>query len=158
MYFNFKGFRKPRRYSMDENGWFSCRIQTKSQWSRCWTCSPVHLTMQMLNIKILNQILFYRAHLNDLENILPYLFAGFFYVLTNPTVATAQLNCSKWQQSLVLFTQLFIQSLLFHNQQEDWRSLFIMLSRFIWPFQFCFMTELDKKKSVFRIEIQKTKL
>lgn len=91
MYFNFKGFRKPRRYSMDENGWFSCRIQTKFQWSRCWTCSPVHLTMQMLNIKILNQILFYRAHLNDLENILPYLFAGFFYVLTNPAVLTAQL-------------------------------------------------------------------
>lgn len=31
----------------------------------------------------------FRAHLNDLENILPYLFVGLFYVLTNPPAATA---------------------------------------------------------------------
>lgn len=31
-----------------------------------------------------------RAHLNDLENILPYLFVGLFYVLTNPSVYVAQ--------------------------------------------------------------------
>ncbi|XP_055298546.1 microsomal glutathione S-transferase 1-like [Sitodiplosis mosellana] len=30
-----------------------------------------------------------RGHLNDLENILPYLFAGLFYVLTNPSVGVA---------------------------------------------------------------------
>lgn len=29
------------------------------------------------------------AHLNDLENILPYLFVGLFYVLTSPSAATA---------------------------------------------------------------------
>lgn len=31
----------------------------------------------------------HRAHLNDLENILPYLFVGLFYVLTGPSAATA---------------------------------------------------------------------
>lgn len=30
-----------------------------------------------------------RGHLNDLENILPYLFAGLFYVLTNPSASQA---------------------------------------------------------------------
>lgn len=30
-----------------------------------------------------------RAHLNDLENVLPLAFAGFFYVMTNPPVAMA---------------------------------------------------------------------
>lgn len=33
----------------------------------------------------------FRAHLNDLENILPYLFAGLFYVATNPPAAMATL-------------------------------------------------------------------
>lgn len=33
----------------------------------------------------------FRAHLNDLENILPYLFVGLFYVLTSPLVSTATL-------------------------------------------------------------------
>lgn len=32
-----------------------------------------------------------RAHRNDLENILPYLFVGLFYVLTNPSLAVAKL-------------------------------------------------------------------
>lgn len=32
---------------------------------------------------------FFRAHLNDLENILPYLFVGLFYVLINPAVGLA---------------------------------------------------------------------
>ncbi|XP_031638329.1 microsomal glutathione S-transferase 1-like [Contarinia nasturtii] len=32
-----------------------------------------------------------RAHLNDLENILPYLIVGSFYVLTNPSLGTAKL-------------------------------------------------------------------
>ncbi|XP_055298543.1 microsomal glutathione S-transferase 1-like [Sitodiplosis mosellana] len=31
-----------------------------------------------------------RGHLNDLENILPYLFVGLFYVLTNPSVSLAK--------------------------------------------------------------------
>ena len=30
-----------------------------------------------------------RAHRNDLENILPFFIAGFFYVLTNPSVFIA---------------------------------------------------------------------
>lgn len=39
-------------------------------------------------------ILFYgfdfcSGHLNDLENILPYMFVGLFYVLTNPAVPLA---------------------------------------------------------------------
>lgn len=29
-------------------------------------------------------IQFHRGHLNDLENILPYLWIGFFYVMTDP--------------------------------------------------------------------------
>lgn len=33
--------------------------------------------------------LVYRAHRNDLENIIPLIFAGFFYVLTNPPAAFA---------------------------------------------------------------------
>lgn len=32
---------------------------------------------------------YFRAHLNDLENILPYLFVGLFYVLSNPSVQLA---------------------------------------------------------------------
>lgn len=32
---------------------------------------------------------YFSGHLNDLENILPYLFAGLFYVLTNPAVSLA---------------------------------------------------------------------
>lgn len=34
-------------------------------------------------------VLVFRAHLNDLENILPYLFVGLFYVLTNPSPTSA---------------------------------------------------------------------
>lgn len=34
-------------------------------------------------------ILFSSGHLNDLENILPYLFVGLFYVLTSPSVSIA---------------------------------------------------------------------
>lgn len=33
--------------------------------------------------------MFYSGHLNDLENILPYLFVGLFYVLINPSVSLA---------------------------------------------------------------------
>lgn len=36
-----------------------------------------------------NEQLFSSGHLNDLENILPYLFAGLFYVLTKPSVGLA---------------------------------------------------------------------
>ena len=32
-----------------------------------------------------------RAHLNDMENILPFLILGFLYMFTNPAYATALL-------------------------------------------------------------------
>lgn len=35
-------------------------------------------------------IFFCRAHLNDLENILPFLIVGSFYVLTNPSLTIAK--------------------------------------------------------------------
>lgn len=34
---------------------------------------------------------FYRAHQNDMENILPYLSVGLFYVLTNPNPTVAKI-------------------------------------------------------------------
>lgn len=98
MWFDCKGCSKRRRSEMDENNGRSWRIQIECQWSSCWTCSTVKvpfslLSNQWLRINELNPISnwLFRAHLNDLENILPHLFAGFFYVLTNPAVLTATL-------------------------------------------------------------------
>ena len=36
-------------------------------------------------------LFFFRAHLNDMENILPFLLIGFFYLFTNPALSTATL-------------------------------------------------------------------
>lgn len=36
--------------------------------------------------------LFYRAHINDLENILPFLFLGAIYSLTGPSLTVARLH------------------------------------------------------------------
>lgn len=65
------------------------RNANRTQWIG-WTCPKVvYFQNEFFSGKstLLNQQqknLHYRAHLNDLENILPYLTAGLFYVLTNP--------------------------------------------------------------------------
>lgn len=46
----------------------------------------------MIEFRILTLFIFYcRGHRNDLENILPFLIVGLFYVLTNPAVLLATL-------------------------------------------------------------------
>lgn len=88
---------KPRRLEHNR-----CARDERSKWW-CWTGSTVcYYTIvkqfynEMINhakkkspIQIFNWNINCRAHRNDMENILPYLSAGLFYVMTdpNPTLA-----------------------------------------------------------------------
>jgi glutathione S-transferase len=51
--------------------------------------------------------LFSRAHLNDLENILPFFIIAFIFLFTNPGVATAKLVFQLFTGSRIIHTIVY---------------------------------------------------